>query len=167
MKIVQGAATLVVAALLSGASFAADISLRGALPDPKMTPGATNPDITQANIDKTICNRGHWSTKSIRPPARYTTQLKRRQIGEYGYADKNLKSYEEDHLISLEIGGSPTDPKNLWPESYAGKYGARVKDKVENAAHRAVCSGAKTLAEVQRGIAENWIKFGRDLGVLR
>jgi len=31
------------------------------------TPGLVNPDITQANIDQTICNP-QWSTKSIRPP---------------------------------------------------------------------------------------------------
>ena len=41
------------------------------LPDAKLTPGATNPGITQANIGKTICNNhgGHWTTKKIRPPA--------------------------------------------------------------------------------------------------
>ena len=32
------------------------------------TPGLVNPDITQANIDQTICNP-QWSTKSIRPHA--------------------------------------------------------------------------------------------------
>jgi hypothetical protein len=28
----------------------------------------------------------------------------------------NPKDYEEDHLISLELGGAPRDPKNLWPQ---------------------------------------------------
>lgn len=141
------------------------------LPDPKLTPGATNPGITQANIHQTICNNHgkgkHWTTKLIRPPASYTNKLKKQQIKEYGYADKSMAAYEEDHLISLQIGGSPTDPKNLWPEAYSGKYGAKVKDKVENAAHRAVCSGAKTLAEVQRSIARDWVAFGRELNVIK
>src|SRR5689334_17278167 len=56
-------------------------------PDPTRTPGATNPDITQANIGTNICNP-NWSTKTIRPPVSYTNPLKTRQIGEYGYADK-------------------------------------------------------------------------------
>ena len=33
------------------------------------------------------------------------------------YADTNpISDYEEDHLIPLELGGSPTSPLNLWPE---------------------------------------------------
>ena len=29
-----------------------------------------------------------------------------------------MSDYQEDHLISLELGGNPTDPRNLWPEPY-------------------------------------------------
>jgi len=36
----------------------------------------------------------------------------------------NPACYEEDHLISLENGGDPKDPKNLWPEPYNTKVGA-------------------------------------------
>jgi hypothetical protein len=84
------------------------------LPNPVMTPGATNSDVTQANIERTICVRGY--TKTIRPPAYYTNRLKKEQLAQYGYADRNPRHYEEDHLIPLEIGGNPTDPRNLWPE---------------------------------------------------
>jgi hypothetical protein len=52
-------------------------------PDSVMTPGAANPQVTQANIGDTICSR-RWSTKLIRPPAGYTSKLKRRQLREYG-----------------------------------------------------------------------------------
>ena len=38
------------------------------IPDPRFTPGAINPDVTQENIDSTICVPGF--TKTIRPPAR-------------------------------------------------------------------------------------------------
>jgi len=101
------------------------------LPNPRLTPGALNPDVTQANIDSTICVRG-W-TRTIRPPERYTERLKRRQIREYGYADRRLSHYEEDHLISLELGGSPTDPRNLWPEPHhvAGGWGSFTKDRLK------------------------------------
>jgi hypothetical protein len=82
-----------------------------ALPDPNRTPGAVNPAVTQENIDSTICVRG-W-TRTVRPPEEYTENLKRRQMREYGYTDHHLSDFEEDHLIPLEIGGSPDDPRNL------------------------------------------------------
>ena len=68
-------------------------------PDPVLTPGATNPAVTQATIGTTICLPG-W-TATIRPPASYTTRLKTQQIVAYGYADTRTADYEEDHLISL------------------------------------------------------------------
>jgi Protein of unknown function (DUF3761) len=126
------------------------------LPISSVTPGAINSNITQANIQSTICIDGYTAT--IRPPDSYTTNLKRKQLaGSYSfYHDSNLADYEEDHLISLEIGGSPTDPKNLWPEPYAGATGARVKDLVENKLHDLVCSGKMLLATAQKAIASNW-----------
>src|SRR2546425_4126736 len=69
-------------------------------PDPLKTPGAVNPDITQTNINDTVCNR-QWSTKSIRPPVSYTNQLKVQQLAVSKRKDKNPSHYEEDHLISL------------------------------------------------------------------
>jgi hypothetical protein len=132
----------------------------GYLSDPARTPGATNPDITQENIRQTICNP-RWSTKSIRPEASYTNRLKIEQIGEYGYSDSRLKDYEEDHFIPLELGGNPTDPRNLWPEPFETSVpdgGAHAKDKVENYLHAEVCSGSLTLDQAQREIAEDWYR---------
>ena len=129
----------------------------GILPDPQLTPGATNPDVTQDNIGGNICNP-KWSTSSIRPPSSYTTKLKETQLAN-GYAvagDTNTADYEEDHLISLEIGGNPTDPANLWPESYKTTPNARDKDAVENWLHKEVCSDSMTLAEAQREISTDW-----------
>ena len=86
-------------------------------PDPATTPGVVNPDITQANIRETICNP-QWSTKSVRPPVAYTNGLKAQQLAASRFKDKNPSHYEEDHFISLELGGNPRDPKNLWPEMW-------------------------------------------------
>ena len=33
---------------------------------------------------------------------------------------------EEDHLISLEVGGNPFDARNLWPEPYKTKINNKV-----------------------------------------
>ena len=130
-------------------------------PNPRLTPGAINPAVTQATIRSTICVLG-WTT-TVRPPASYTTNLKRRQIVVYGYRDHLLADYEEDHLVSLEIGGAPRDPKNLWPEPYAVKLsdgrsvGARVKDLIENRLHDLVCAGQISLAAAQHEEATDWI----------
>ncbi|GAC1506959.1 MAG: hypothetical protein NVS1B3_06970 [Candidatus Dormibacteraceae bacterium] len=124
------------------------------LPDPACTPGVVDPRVTQDNISTTICVSGY--TRTVRPPAGYTHDLKVRQISEYGYADTSLASYEEDHLISLELGGHPTDPRNLWPQPRAGAYPASKKDLVENSLHARVCAGLMTLAAAQAAIAANW-----------
>src|SRR6266568_2962907 len=108
------------------------------------TPGVLNPDVTQANIAATICTSG-W-TKKIRPPTGYTNELKLRQMREYGVGG-SATQYQEDHLISLELGGHPTDPRNLWPEPYP--RATRV-DAIENELNAEVCDGSLTLADAQR-----------------
>jgi hypothetical protein len=109
-----------------------------------LTPGVLNPNVTQATIGSTICVHG-W-TRTVRPPTSYTSQLKLEQMAVYG-ATGSPSDYQEDHLISLELGGHPTDPRNLWPEPYprAGQV-----DAIENELNDQVCSGRLTLAEAQR-----------------
>lgn len=131
---------------------------QGSLPDPVATPGAVNPLVSQSNIGKTICVPG-WS-KTQRPPATYTNQLKLRQLqgGRYkaqGAVDPHL--FEEDHLVSIELGGHPREPKNLWPQPWDGEDGAHKKDVLENRLHKLVCSGQMQLADAQACIARDWI----------
>ena len=153
-----------------------------ARPNAELAPGATNPDITQENIGGTICKQG-WSTKSIRPPSSYTSNLKQKQLAAYGdtkpnalplIATKSGKStrpdiskcvehsanpacYEEDHLISLELGGHPTSAANLWAEPWFGAWNARVKDRLENRLHRLVCDGTLSLRDAQEAVATDWV----------
>jgi len=127
-----------------------------AYPDSARTPGFTNPDITQANVGETICNP-EWSTKTIRPPVSYTSRLKREQMLEWRLPGRP-SDYEEDHFISLELGGNPTDPRNLWPEPYDPRPGAKEKDVVENYLHKQVCAGVTTLGEAQKAIVTDWYK---------
>ncbi|HEY3921973.1 MAG TPA: hypothetical protein VGL76_07645 [Gaiellaceae bacterium] len=119
-------------------------SVSAVLADPVRTPGVLNPAVTQATIRSTICVHG-W-TATVRPPTSYTNGLKQQQMPEYGETG-SLSAFQEDHLISLELGGSPTDPRNLWPEPYprAGNV-----DKIENELNSKVCSGTLTLAEAQQ-----------------
>jgi len=114
----------------------------------RLTPGVTNPEVTQSTIDSTICVSG-WSS-SIRPDSSYTDALKRRQMQEYRRAG-DPSDFQEDHLVSLELGGDPKDPRNLWPEP---RSRAEDVDQTENDLHEAICSGRMTLAEAQRRISQ-------------
>jgi len=112
-----------------------------------LTPGVVNPDVTQASIAETICRRG-W-TRTIRPPVDYTNELKVEQMKTYARTGAP-SDYQEDHLISLELGGHPADPRNLWPEP---EPQALKVDRIENELNDAICAGQITLAEGQRRIS--------------
>ena len=127
------------------------------LPNVKATPGAVNPAVTQANIYSTICVSGY--TKTIRPPVSYTNRLKYSQLDSgYNYrGDTSAHDYEEDHLVPLEVGGSPTSVKNLWPQPWLVAWNAGKKDRLENKMHSLVCSGSISLAAAQKIFMTNWI----------
>jgi len=124
-------------------------------PNPMRTPGLTNPDVTQATLAATICNPSFSTGPPLRPPTTYTDPLKVSQLVEYDDTvsdpgktctlhSNNVGCYEEDHLISLENGGHPRDPQNLWPEPYnttinGQTVGARQKDVVEGYIRNAIC----------------------------
>ncbi len=150
-------ARLVGLSVLSFAVLARPLHAQSPLPDPKLTPGAVNPDVTQQTIETTICVRG-W-TRLVRPPESYTEPLKREQIALYGYRDRRLRDYEEDHLIPLDLGGAPSDPRNLWPEPHEapGDWGSYAKDRLESRLNDLVCSGALPLDTARSAIATNWI----------
>lgn len=125
------------------------------------TPGVFNPDVTQTTIGSTICVSG-W-TATIRPPASYTTNLKNQQKIDYGEANIPNSELEEDHLVPLELGGAPRDPRNLWPEprSSAGVpngQAAEDKDREENALKRQVCAGQISLTQARHTILSHWTR---------
>jgi hypothetical protein len=58
-------------------------------------------------------------------------------------------AYEEDHLIPLELGGAPRNPKNLWPEPRAQ---SRKSHPLETRLKRKVCRRQLTLASARLAI---------------
>src|SRR3954452_8187416 len=112
------------------------------LPDPKLTPGdvfdVTATDICTPGYSKKVRNVPQWEKQKV--------------YQEYGIAAPPRGSYEVDHLISLELGGS-NSIKNLWPESYHTVWNARVKDRLENKLHQLVCAGQLDLKTAQQAIA--------------
>jgi len=105
--------------------------------------GLADPAVTQATIATTICVPGYSS--SVRPSSSYTSNLKAKQIAEMGLPG-SYHDYIEDHVIPIELGGSPKDPANLRPQM-PGQ--AAKKDLVEDRLHDAVCSGSMTLSAAQ------------------
>ncbi|MGI5339450.1 hypothetical protein ACQEVS_19715 [Streptomyces sp. CA-181903] len=137
------------------------------LPDPKCTPGATNPKVTPDTLKTTICRGGY--TKGIRPPVNITNREKTANAASYGYK-KSLHDAEYDHLISLQLGGDPNDPRNLWvePPSPGHKDGAgpnNPKDVVETKLKNAICSGKADLRKAQQAIARDWTTALAAVGV--
>lgn len=116
------------------------------VPTPK-TNGAINPAVTQATISKTICVVG-W-TSTVRPPYSYTEPIKIAQIKQYGYKDTAVYHYEEDHIIPLELGGSPKSKDNLWPEPHPQSF---VSDGMENKLRSRVCLHIITLSIARNDI---------------
>jgi hypothetical protein len=126
-------------------------------PDPRCTPGALNPQVTQGTIYRTICARG-WTT-TVRPPESITEQEKRASMAAYG--DRlPIWNYEYDHFVPLELGGATNDRRNLWPEPGATP---NRKDAVEHWLRQQVCEGQMTLSQAQRAIVSNWVAIARRL----
>jgi len=127
------------------------------LPNSQLTPGAVSQAVTQSNVYSTICLSGY--TKTIRPPFSYTNRLKYSQLDSgYNYrGDTSAHDYEEDHLVPLEVGGSPSSVKNLWPQPWLVTWNAGKKDQLENKMHSLVCSGSISLAAAQKVFMTNWI----------
>lgn len=119
------------------------------LPDASCTTGAVFANATVAQV----CKPGYASSVRDVPQAE-----KDKVFAEYGVAKHPPGSYEIDHLISLEIGGS-NDITNLWPQSYTGPYNAHMKDQIEDYLHAQVCSGKMALVSAQTSIATNWKQY--------
>jgi hypothetical protein len=123
------------------------------LPDPNATPGDT------VNTDaQIVCVPGYARReRSVSP------EVKREVYALYRVHPLTVTRdgkrvricCEVDHLISLELGGS-NNIKNLWPQPYLPRPGARQKDVLENWLHRQVCSGKMSIGDAQRTISTNW-----------
>ena len=115
------------------------------LPNRRLTPGvALNVRAAQ------ICRPGYAASVRNVPESEKEAVYARYRVPHVPYA------HEVDHLVSLELGGS-NDIRNLWPEPYAGRWGARTKDVLEDRLHDLVCSGRLTLRFAQRIEARNWV----------
>jgi hypothetical protein len=125
------------------------------LPDPRCTPGAISAAVTQADLTTTICRRGYTAT--VRPPESITEPEKEASLAAYGDTGPP-HDYEYDHLVPLELGGAPNDPRNLWPQPGPSP---NPKDRLEDELARLVCRSDVSLTFAQSLIANDWVAAGR------
>lgn len=123
--------------------------IRLSLPDPQCTPGAIFPNVTASDV----CVPGY--TSGVRSVSKAVKDAVYRA---YGVGQHDTGTYEIDHLIALELGGS-NDVLNLWPEPKDPRPGYLEKDWVENVTHQRVCQNSLSLAEAQRVMATNWLEL--------
>lgn len=91
-----------------------------------------------------------------RPSSSYTSALKIRQLHQLRYRDTNPAHYQEDHLVSLALGGAPRDPRNLWPQPLAQ---ATRDDRIEYRLWRRVC----VLRDLTARAAVRWERWFKRL----
>jgi hypothetical protein len=115
------------------------------VPDVRLTPGAV---LTASAA--TVCVVGYSSSVRDVPSAVSEEAYRRYDVVHVPYA------HEVDHLVSLELGGSNAIT-NLWPDPYAGRWGARTNDALENRLHSLVCAGELSLRAAQRQEARDWV----------
>jgi hypothetical protein len=132
------------------------------LPDPKCTPGAINPTLTDDVLKnaafRTGCVRNNATSENEKKSTYkwYHTKRPRNNV-------HLTQTCELDHLIPLYLGGADT-LDNIWPQ--CGPKGVHLddryfkeKDKVEYFLGRQVREGKMDLATAQKGIAKDWTKF--------
>jgi hypothetical protein len=125
---------------------APDLEVR-AIPDPRITPGATLP-VTREDI----CGEGVVEGVRIVPAA-----VAMKVFAAYGIDAPQPRAYEVDYLITPALGGSD-HMRNFWPQPYGNTvWNAHAKDALEDHLHGLVCGGKVDLATAQQDIARDWI----------
>ena len=121
---------------------------RWVLNDTVLTPGAIATSDTAV-----VCHR---TTAALR---HVTLAMHHAIFAAYGIPWAQHARYEDDHLVSLELGGR-NDNANRWPQPYPQAYS---KDSVENWAHRQACRGKRSLADLQRQLVTDWVVLYRQM----
>jgi anti-sigma factor RsiW len=117
-----------------------------AVPDSRLTPGATLRATREA-----VCSQPNTKNRTV-PAA-----LRRKVFESYGLRDASPRDFEVDYLITPALGGAD-DIHNLWPQPYHSTvWNAEVKDALEDRLRDLVCDGRLDLPAAQREIAADWI----------
>jgi hypothetical protein len=137
---------------LLAAAMCASLMASGSLNDIHKTPG-----VARTESKAVICTQ---KTSTVRNVSEAT---KNKVYARYGVSKRGgwcKGGCEVDHLIALAIGGS-NDPKNLWPQTYTGRWNAHMKDRLELRMHDLICQGKITPQQAQQEMSNDWISAYR------
>jgi Divergent InlB B-repeat domain len=123
----------------------------GPLPDRRCSPGAVYADATL----QLICTPGYAAKMNVLPAAERNIVY-----AEYRVPRSRRASFEIDHIVPVEIGGSNA-VGNLYAEPGRPAPGFRVKDKLERRLEQLVCARKVPLGAMQRAIATDWVALYR------
>ncbi|MHB1022530.1 MAG: hypothetical protein ACYC46_06340 [Acidobacteriaceae bacterium] len=131
-------------------------------PDPRCTPGGTNPSITLATLQDREWRTGCVRNCQTSEAEKHVTYEWYRLPRPHHNSGAN-QVCELDHLVPLELGGAD-GLGNIWPECGPADTVLReryfkVKDRVENYLADEVRTGRMPLHDAQRGIAEDWTQY--------
>ncbi len=124
--------------------------------DPRCTPGALNPAAV-ANPRNTICRPRYETVLAKREAAAQARKIA--MMIRYGSAG-NPSTYVVAQRVPAEDGGSPSDPRNLWPMPLDGWGGAFTESVVANSLHDQICHGTITIRQAARVLDGDWLKRG-------
>ncbi len=124
------------------------------IPDLELTPGVA----TKLTVEEICATK--WGTDR----RHVTASMKREVFHRYGLKgnsdkacipDRHGRRCEIDHAWSREIGGAD-DLLNLSPQPYGGRWGAVLKDRLENRLHKELCAGNITLDDARNALLPDW-----------
>lgn len=88
-----------------------------------------------------FCHPGY--SKAVRPSLAVSEAIKRQMVAQDS-RHLPVSAYELDHIVPIELGGSPYDLNNLQLQTWDR---AKVKDNLEDKYHFLVCQGDMPLNE--------------------
>ena len=122
------------------------------IPNPSLTPGSFDPAWTVADVERpggTQWNRNVDHALKVEVWESYGYD---KFIGPY---DEHAEEFEIDHLIPNSLAGK-SELANLWPQPYAGKWNAHMKDRLEVHVRAMVIDGKMSLADAQKCFTPDW-----------
>jgi hypothetical protein len=129
-------------------------------PNKKLTPGYVDKDVTQANLNETICKVG----KSTSPKELSVEKEELIFDKVYDMPLEDIENYDFDNLIPLDLGGYSC-VSNTWPmkqcDDDEGKtcFGYISKQKVEAELHQKVCASEMSLWMAQEIMKTDWFAY--------
>jgi len=120
------------------------IGLAAGVPDPSLTPGT----IASADTANVCASDGRPGSAYSRANRSMNEDARKADFARYGVPWADHREYENDHLVSLCLGGADA-AGNRWPEPRFGSWSAYDKDRLESYACHEVCTGRLDLGTAQ------------------